>query len=137
MKSDRTKPGGAAEYSYDQWAHYFYVMQTVELPDVKLRVVRGNATGRHRTLEMTLERDATWLLEERGVILLSDTTLQKADTFLQAVGMGAARTWSFIRQLYMGFANILTGRISFAKHAEGPLRLAQDTFGGRPRTPSS
>ncbi len=38
MRSKRTKPGGAAEYSYDQWAHYFYVMQTVELPDVKLRV---------------------------------------------------------------------------------------------------
>ena len=44
MKSDRTKPGGAAEYSYDQWAHYFYAMQTVELPDVKLRV-RAPAPG--------------------------------------------------------------------------------------------
>ena len=42
--------------------------------------------------------------------------------------MGVGRTWSFIRQLYMGFANILTGRISFAKHAEGPLGLAEDTF---------
>ena len=41
MKSNRTKPGGAAEYSYDQWAHYFYVMQGVELPEVKLRVSRA------------------------------------------------------------------------------------------------
>ena len=45
-KSERTKPGGAAEYSYDQWAFYFYVMQTVELPDVKLRVWRAGACCR-------------------------------------------------------------------------------------------
>ncbi len=77
---------------------------------------------------MTLATNASWPLEDRGVILLSDTTLQKADNFLQAVGMGVDRTWSFIRQLYMGFANILTGRISFVKHARGPLGIAEDTF---------
>jgi len=126
MKSDRTKPGAAAEYSYDQWAHYFYVMQSVELPDVRLRVSRAGA--RLPDMEMTLAPDASWPLEERGVILLSDMTLQKADTFLQAVGMGVDRTWSFIRQMYMGFANILTGRISFVKHARGPLGIAEDTF---------
>ena len=77
---------------------------------------------------MTLATDATWPLEERGVILLSDMTMQKADTFLQAVSMGVDRTWAFIRQLYMGFANILTGRISFAKHARGPLGIGEDAF---------
>ncbi len=126
MKSDRSKPGGAAEYSYDQWAHYFYVMQTVELLDVKVRVTRGNAAPQE--YEMTLDTDRSWPLEHRGLIFLNDLTLQKADNLWQAIGMGVGRTWSFIRQLYMGFANILTGRISFAKHAEGPLRLAQDTF---------
>ena len=85
---------------------------------------------------MTLERDATWPLEERGVILLSDMTMQKADNFLQAVGMGMDRTWAFIRQMYMGFANILTGRISFVKHAAG--RSASPRTRSRPRrTPSS
>ena len=130
MKSDRTKPGGAAEYSYDQWAHYFYVMQSVELPDVKLRVSRTGA--RLPDMEMTLTTDKSWPLEDRGVILLTDTTLQKADNILQAVGMGVDRTWSFIRQMYMGFANILRisrgGGISFAKHARGPLGIAEDTF---------
>ena len=127
MKSDRSKPGGPTEYSYDQWAHYFLVMQSVESPDVKVRVWRGNGQL-PQEIEMTMEEDTSWPLEDRGLLLLGDTTLQKADNPLQAIGMGVGRTWAFIQQLYMGFANILTGRISFSKHAEGPLRLAQDTF---------
>ena len=130
MKSDRSKPGGAVEYSYDQWAHYFYVMQTVELPDVKVRVVRGNAAPLE--LEMMLETDRTWPLEQRGLILLNDMTLQKADNLWQAVGMGAGRTWSFIRQLYLGFANILTGRISVRQARGRPAAAGPGHLRGGP-----
>ena len=77
---------------------------------------------------MTAVEDPTWPLVERGIMLMPETKLQKADTVFQAVGMGVGRTWSFIRTIYEGLVSMATGRISASDNIEGPINIAKHTF---------
>lgn len=127
MKSLRAKKDGGTQDAYDEWAHFFYALQSNDTRDVKVKVWRG-AAELPNEIEMTAVSDPSWPLADRGLILLPDTTLQKADNPWQAIGMGMGRTWAFVRQLYQGMVSMVTGRISFTENVEGPINIAQHTF---------
>ena len=102
-------------------------LQANDTPDVKVKVWR-NGTELPDEIAMTAVEDPSWPLVDRGLMLMPETKLQKADNVFQAVGMGVGRTWSFIRTIYEGLVSMATGRIDAASNLEGPIGIAQHTF---------
>ncbi|HVS35746.1 MAG TPA: site-2 protease family protein [Gemmataceae bacterium] len=126
MAAKRVK-NGATEDAYDEWAHFFATLQANDTDDLKVKVWRNGAELPDE-IEMTAMDDATWPLVDRGILLMPDTKLQKADNVVQAVGMGVGRTWAFIRTIYEGLVSMVTGRIDAASNVEGPINIAKHTF---------
>jgi regulator of sigma E protease len=71
--------------------------------------------------------DETWGRTTRGIPLMPDLRLQKADTYPEAVAMGMARTKSMIVQVYHQLPNLFTGRIS-SSNLMGPLGIADTAY---------
>ena len=127
-KSQRIKPDGAPEEVYDQWAFYFRTMlQTPDVSGVRVRVWRGGA-WLPNDFEMEPVEDKTWPLADRGLALLPDSKLIKAENVVDALGMGLHRTWSSLRQICQGLVSMAAGRISVTKNLQGPLDIAEMTF---------
>jgi regulator of sigma E protease len=127
MKSKRPLRGGSEGEVYDEWAHYFYGMQTtLDFPEVQVRVSRNDQLLPNE-VTLTAEEDEGWPAVDRGLLFVAETRLQKADNPLQAVGMGAERTIRWIRQIYQQIPLLLSGRISH-KLLQGPLQIAKEVF---------
>jgi regulator of sigma E protease len=125
LKSKRTERGAVQE-TYDQWAHYDYALQSYDYDVVQVKALQED--GQLREFELTLEPDQEpWPVADRGLYLVGESKLQKADNLLEALGMGASRTGRFIRQLYQQFVSLITGRIS-TDLVGGPVAIAGQTF---------
>jgi regulator of sigma E protease len=114
-----TKDGRWEELAPDQWAAIFANLYGLEVPEVTLRVERGHAT---REVTVTLQRDPTWPVAERGLEFMGDTRLQVAGNLGDAVVMGLQDTWSSILEVYQNLRGMITNRISW-KNVGGPLTI--------------
>ncbi|MBY0228090.1 MAG: site-2 protease family protein, partial [Gemmataceae bacterium] len=135
---------------YDQWAHHFYALQRGDYQEAEFRVKRGGEMveeegakqswlgwagswvwGRSATPKafgpLEARPDETWPLAERGLLLMSEVRQHKAETIVEAVGLGVDRSLSFIRQIYLNLRSLLTGRIA-ASSLGGPLEIASQAF---------
>jgi regulator of sigma E protease len=103
----------------DQWASVAYSVQHTEYKEMMVRVERDNA-------ELTLQaaEDTSWPLRERGLLLMEDERLQKADSLGQALAMGFQKTTSFVETIYGNLRSVATGRSS-PKNFGGPILIAQ------------
>jgi regulator of sigma E protease len=109
----------------DQWGWAFLQVQALELkPEMTLEVQRNNTAV---TVPLTAQPDPTWPLTERGLLLMSDTRLQKADGIGQAVWMGLDDTGSFILNIYATL-RMLVFRPGQAKNLVGPLRIVSVAY---------
>ncbi len=115
------------EKPYDQWAHYFWLLEKNDFPEVEVKV-RRKAADYPTPFELTGEPDTTWPLPQRGLLLLLDRRQQKAGGLVEAVGLGMSETWQFIEQIYLNLTRLLSGRIS-KKTLGGPLTIASQAFG--------
>lgn len=76
---------------------------------------------------ITAVSDRSWPMPERGLILIGDTRLQKADNLAEALVFGVDRTVSFIQQIYLNIYSLLNRRIS-AKSLGGPIEIGKQAF---------
>ena len=128
LAAKRVKDGNTDKV-YDEWAHYFASLQASDTPDVKIKLSGGKNDAPDLPEEMlTATEDRTWPLVDRGLMLMPDSKLVKADNPIQAIGMGVGRTWVFIRTIYEGLVSMATGRIDAASNVEGPINIAKQTF---------
>lgn len=111
------------ELKPNQWAFMTYLFQTLALHQVTVKLA-NRAAGE---IEIEAEPDKTWPFVERGMFLMPDTRLQKADSFVQAVGMGVEETWSFINQVYGNLRSVATGRVS-VKNFGGFITISEVAF---------
>jgi regulator of sigma E protease len=124
------KKAGAAEardwkpVKPNQWANLHFALEYLEEPRLDLRVERDKAV---REVNLELVRDETWPQVDRGLLLTADTRLQKADGFVQAIGMGINRTVDFIRQIYGNLRGFATGRLSL-KLMAGPITIGTAAY---------
>jgi regulator of sigma E protease len=121
LKSRRNKTD-----AYDEWAHYFWVLQHFDHATVKVKVQRG---GQEVEVPEAIkaEPDPTWPLTSRGLILKPDIQLQKAEDFRQAVRYGLDYTAWVINQIYLSLSSYLNGRLS-TKSLGGPIEIASQAF---------
>src|SRR5262249_10307108 len=117
------KDGRWEELAPDQWAYFFANLNfyTLEVPEVTLKVARGHATPDPEPT-VTLQRDPTWPIAERGLAFTADTRLRVAANLGDAVVMGLQDTWSSILEVYQHLRGMVSTRISW-KSVGGPLTI--------------
>ena len=86
--------------------------------------------GDDETVDVTLEgvEDRGRPQVHRGILFESDTRLEKADSLLQAIGLGVRHTGRLIYRIYQNLAAMATGNISFSKNASGPIDIAAVSY---------
>jgi RIP metalloprotease RseP len=105
------------------WASVFTNLQLDDLKKVKLIIKRPGENK--TTVELELEPDHTWPVDDRGFgLLLPQTRIQKASNFTEACSMGLTYTIQMIHKTYLGLKSMITGRISFQKSVSGPITIA-------------
>jgi membrane-associated protease RseP (regulator of RpoE activity) len=120
LKSQRSgKPD-----AYDRWAQTFWGMQLSEYRDIQVEV-----SGRDAKDPVTLaaREDETWPLASRGIRLMPDYSVQKADNFGEALVLGSRRTGQLIVVMYLQLRSLFTGRVSF-KQVGGPVEMLRQGF---------
>jgi regulator of sigma E protease len=107
-----------------QWASADTVYQ-MNGPELDLRVKRGD----NQTFTVTVKGvpDREWGLDDRGLIFMPETQVQKAADIGDAMRLGALRTVRFIKTVYMSLYGYVNGRIS-VKTLSGPLTIANVSY---------
>jgi regulator of sigma E protease len=129
---DLTSESGK-EPPYDMWAHTNWALQFLEKNEVELHVRRDSTGGasevpfRVATFAVTLDEDPTWPEADRGLQLMPDTALHKAEGLVEALQYGINETWRFINNIYLGLSRVVTGRVS-TKTFGGPIEIVSTTF---------
>jgi regulator of sigma E protease len=105
----------------DQWAWSFARLERDDFKQVTFRLKRDN-----QPVEITVAAgpDKTWPMAERGLILMPDFRLQKADGLGSAIVMGFERTFSIIVQTLQQVRAMLTRRVSATKGLHGPISIS-------------
>src|SRR5262249_23761460 len=104
---DEAKPDTWVELKSHQWANLHYILTMLDVPKMDVKIARDKV---ERSLDLTT--DKSWPQVERGLILMPDRRLQKADGFLQAIGMGIDQTKDFIEMIFDNLRGFATGRLS-------------------------
>jgi membrane-associated protease RseP (regulator of RpoE activity) len=115
---------------FDRWAYVDYLLQGEEFPEVQLKGRRGNdrpTFPSDKNAGILLEEDPDWAEVDRGLMLSPDRRLQKADSFLDALQYGVARTGEFILVIYQSIRSVANGRVS-PDMVQGPVGIAQNAF---------
>ncbi|HLJ97821.1 MAG TPA: site-2 protease family protein [Gemmataceae bacterium] len=118
----QTVPGSQwYELEMDQWAWSFAAVQRDDFKQVTFRVKRDN-----QPVEITVaaQPDETWPLAERGLLLMPDLRLQKANGLGSAIVLGFERTGNMIVQTLQQVRAMLTRRVSATKTLHGPISIS-------------
>ena len=114
------------EKVYDEWAHVFRLMQSLDVPKAGLLIKRGGEVL-PKPFVIALEEDHDWPQAERGLFLMPNQYLVKAGSMWEALEFGAHDTWQFITTIYLGLSRMLTGQVS-TKSLGGPIEIVSSTF---------
>jgi regulator of sigma E protease len=109
---------------FDQWAHYFFVLQNEVYHEIQIAPPSGNGSP---PILLQAVQDETWPLTDRGLILTLDLYNQKADTIAEALQLGLTRTGRMLMLMYKNLMRLVQGRIP-TKSLGGPIELAVQAF---------
>jgi regulator of sigma E protease len=119
------KEGSWAELKPDQWARVFVALQQdASITKVYLQVERG---GQTRELTLTPQPVKDWPLAERGLLTEYDTRVQRADSFLGAIGLGLKDTRNRMVQVFQNLRGMIVGRIS-VENLGGPITIGRVAY---------
>ncbi len=111
---------------YDRWAMPFDDLQIVDYKEMQVKVGRPGGELKD-PVELTAQEDTTWPLVSRGLVLMPDYKLQKADSLREALVMGGRETKDMIVLMYLQLRSLATGRVSI-KNAGGPIAIGVQGF---------
>jgi regulator of sigma E protease len=111
---------------YDRWASTFWGLQEDNRRSVQVHISRPGEEVKE-PFEMTAREDTDWPLTSRGLLLLSDYRVEKAENFGQALVMGAHHTGRLIVLMYLQLRSLATGRVSY-KQMGGPIMMVSQGY---------
>jgi len=111
---------------YDRWAKPFTLLQALDYKEMQVRIKRPNEEVKE-PITLTPVEDPTWPLGSRGLSLLSDYKLQKANSLGEALVMGGRETRDMIVLMYLQLRSLATGRVS-AEQLGGPIAIGWQGF---------
>ncbi len=108
----------------EQWARAFLVLQQPNITRVDLKVERDG-----KPIELTVYpwEVKDWPQDERGLLLATDTRRQKADGFLDAIGLGMKDTKNSMVQVFQNLRGMIVGRIS-VENLGGPITIGRVAY---------
>jgi regulator of sigma E protease len=109
-----------------QWAYVFNELQAHNPKEIDVKVERAGVEGL-KELKLSTTPDPDWPVIERGLNLMVDTRLQKADDLGEALAMGGHRTLRTVRMIYQNLYAIIFGRVSVMS-LSGPLKIANVSY---------
>lgn len=125
------------EFKTDQWAHFSYRLQVFNIKKLALRVARskpGPAESADKVdktqleVDLTAQEDTTWPVADRGLELISDSRLIRAESWVEASRMGWDKSFFFIDMLLGNLRGFATGRISL-DGVSGPIGIVRIAYG--------
>ncbi len=131
FKEDSKGSWGAEDIGEGQWASYssLFTLDTRTIKKLVVKVERSDDKGEKTTseLEIPINIDKTWPLEERGWLLAGDTRRAKADTPWEAVEMGFTDTYHRMLEVFYTIRGIIRRDIS-PKVMGGPVTIAVGAY---------
>jgi len=112
--------------AYDRWAMPFTALQSFDYKEVQVKIKRPDEEVKEPITLVPVE-EHSWPLLSRGVRLLDDYKLQKADSLAQALVMGGRETRDMIVLMYLQLRSLATGRVS-VKGVGGPIAIGMQGF---------
>jgi regulator of sigma E protease len=122
-KLESQRSGGS---QYDRWAWAFRYVQLNDYRDVQIKVSSPDRESQE-PITLTAREDESWPLVSRGILLIADFNVQKADNFGEALILGARDTRDMIVNMYLQLKSLATGRVSH-KQIGGPLEIMRVSF---------
>jgi len=117
------------ELKQHQFAYFFFYLQNEhpgrESGQVKLKVERNQETFE---VIVQAEDDKSWPRADRGLVVMADQRLKKAETIGEAVQMGMNTTNNFIMMVYKMLVRLVEGRLSI-DNMGGPLTIFTTGYG--------
>ena len=112
------------------WPNVFRHLQELEHKELEVKVRRGGEDlGAALALAADPEKsEADWPNDDRGLYLVNDARLKKADNPLQALGMGAEYTLRTIVRVYRGLLGMITNRLPVTKNLRGPIDIGVTAY---------
>jgi regulator of sigma E protease len=104
------------------WAEIFRDLQGAHIKDITLRLERDN-----KEIELRAERDTTWPINDRGLALMPEIRVLKADNVAQALAIGWGRTIDFVVGIYGNLRSLATSRVS-TDLLSGPISVAETAY---------
>ena len=134
VRSENDEPDGYAddvleiEVGETNWAHAFWLMQTLPARSVKV-TVQAAGSDDQRTVSIAPRPAEDWNLPTtRGMQLLGLSVVRKADNVTSALAMGWSHTKGSMMNIYLTLRSLVTARLS-VKELHGPigiLKVAHD-----------
>jgi regulator of sigma E protease len=133
IKLETKRANGRAEY--DEWAFCTQMLRGYyDCPTLQLKVARDGAVvqdgdGKDKEFELEMRYDTTWPSDQLGLNFQPDTTIVKATSVLDAIGLGLNETWDLVQRIYLGMRNLVTNRADPVNSFGGPIAIATTAFG--------
>ncbi|WP_149113372.1 site-2 protease family protein [Limnoglobus roseus] len=108
-----------------QWAFVDELLQRVSPFEADVRVNRG---GQPVEVRLGTVEDRDYSRTDRGLILATQTRIQKANSIGEALQMGADRTLRMIQTTYINLYAMVFGRVSAVQTMSGPITLARISY---------
>jgi regulator of sigma E protease len=117
--------GSWAELKPEQWARVSVLLQ--QLPNITQVDLQVEREGKTVKLTVYPWEDRSWPLEDRGWFLTTDTRRQKADGFVDAIGLGLKDTKNSMIQVFQNLRGMIVGRIS-VENLGGPITIGRVAY---------
>lgn len=116
------------ELGGEEWAHvgFMQLQSTQKLDKIEFKIERDKKI---EEVSIVPDFDTTWPLTPRGWILTRDMRKQKAETTLEAIGLGIHDTHRSMLNVLNGIRQMVTGRIDPLQHLGGPISIARIAYG--------
>ncbi|HXG12676.1 MAG TPA: site-2 protease family protein [Gemmataceae bacterium] len=105
----------------DQWPAIFFELQRSPFKELTLRVERD---GKTEEVRLTAQPVPDWPMAERGWLWQPAKVIQKADNFVEAMGMGLEDTWRGLTQVYLFIRGMMPWEQRLSpKNLGGPITI--------------
>lgn len=121
------KAGSWQEIKPHQWAAIDAIIQRDAVEACEIRV---NRAGEKLTMTVATATDSVNPLanDDRGLLLMPDFRIQKANDIGEALSMGGRRTMRMIKGIYINLYAMIFGRVSALQTLSGPINLARMSY---------
>ncbi len=120
--SDPAEPDKWVDLKPNGWGEVFVGCQVAHIKEIAFRLERDNSE-----ISLRPQQDETWPLEDRGILLIPEFRLIKADNAAEAVAIGSRRTWDTFTGIYGNLRSLATNRIS-TDLMGGPLTVVEIAY---------